>query len=106
MDNKKKRKNFDQAKHWAQMVQEEFFCQGDLEKENKLAVSPFMDRDNPALPRMQLNFLDFLVSPLFASVKTLLPKIEYMCGKIEEAKKKWTNLEASANIEEGESSEE
>lgn len=99
-------KNFDQAKYWAQMVQEEFFCQGDLEKENKLSISPFMDRDHPALPRMQLNFLDFLVSPLFASVKPLLPKIEYMCGRIEEAKKKWTNLEDSTNIAAMESSEE
>jgi len=86
-------KRFDQAKYWAQMVQEEFFSQGDMEKEKELSVSPFMDREKPTLPRMQINFIDFLVYPLFSSVKSILPTIDGFLKRLEENRKKWLKLE-------------
>jgi hypothetical protein len=88
-------KRFEQAKYWAQMVQEEFFSQGDKEKEKELPISPFMDREKPALPRMQINFIDFLVLPLFLSVKNLLPNFDWYLKRLEENKKKWLKLESS-----------
>lgn len=48
----------------AELVQEEFFLQGDLEKQHKLPVSLFMDRDRPAFPKMQVGFIEFIVKPL------------------------------------------
>lgn len=82
-------KNFEQAKYWAEMVQEEFFAQGDLEKEHELPVSAFMDRENPALARMQMNFIEFLVLPLFSSLTPILPNLEFVCKRLVENKEKW-----------------
>lgn len=51
---------------WTERVVEEFFVQGDLEKQLALAVSPFMDRETIVLKKMQVGFADFIVAPLFS----------------------------------------
>ncbi|KAF1334080.1 3 5-cyclic nucleotide phosphodiesterase family protein, partial [Globisporangium splendens] len=51
---------------WTERVVEEFFVQGDLEKQLGLPVSPFMDRDTIVLKKMQVGFADFIVTPLFS----------------------------------------
>ncbi|CAI5737036.1 unnamed protein product [Hyaloperonospora brassicae] len=51
---------------WTDRVVEEFFIQGDMEKQLGLPVSPFMDRDTIVLRKMQVGFADFIVSPLFS----------------------------------------
>lgn len=51
---------------WTERVVEEFFVQGDLEKQLSLAVSPFMDRETIVLKKMQVGFADFIVAPLFS----------------------------------------
>uniref|UniRef100_A0AAV1TLY7 Phosphodiesterase n=1 Tax=Peronospora matthiolae TaxID=2874970 RepID=A0AAV1TLY7_9STRA len=51
---------------WTARVVEEFFIQGDMEKQLGLPVSPFMDRDTIVLRNMQVGFADFIVSPLFS----------------------------------------
>lgn len=61
------------AAYWSQMVQEEFFAQGDKEKEEGLPVSPFMDRDNSLPGKMVVGFVDFFVAPLYATLVKLLP---------------------------------
>jgi len=50
---------------WTRRVSQEFWHQGDLEREEGLAVSPFMDRRTPQLQRSQSGFISFLVLPLF-----------------------------------------
>ncbi|RLN85670.1 hypothetical protein BBJ28_00018155 [Nothophytophthora sp. Chile5] len=51
---------------WTDRVVEEFFVQGDMEKQLGLAVSPFMDRDTIVIKKMQVGFADFIVTPLFS----------------------------------------
>jgi len=86
-------KPFGIAKYWANMVQEEFFGQGDVEKEKGLPVSPFMDREKPALPKMQINFIDYLVAPLFGAMRDLLPKLQTLvCDRLEENRKMWKSI--------------
>ena len=46
-------------------MMEEFFRQGDLEKEKNLPVSMFFGRENTSIPRCQLGFIDVLILPLF-----------------------------------------
>ena len=69
------------AKKWAFAVQEEFFRQGDKERELNLPRSPFMDREFENLPRMQAAFIDALVSPVFRLLADFLPLVRAHCVK-------------------------
>jgi hypothetical protein len=51
----------------------EFFLQGDLEKQNSVAVSMFMDRTTTNIAKCQLGFIDILVFPLFDALVLMLP---------------------------------
>jgi hypothetical protein len=53
------------AKKWSDLVVEEFFLQGDLEKKNKLPVSPNMDREQAHQCEISLGFGDVVVKPYF-----------------------------------------
>ncbi len=57
---------------WSLRVLEEFFNQGDREKEEGLPVTPLCDRLTTSLPASQINFLEFIVAPLFLQVTTYL----------------------------------
>lgn len=46
---------FPLAKYWAEIVQQEFYMQGQAEREAGLPISPFMDSENSQpLPKMQM----------------------------------------------------
>jgi len=47
-------------------VMEEFFMQGDKEKELGLPTSPFMDREKTSVAQCQIGFINVLVKPLHA----------------------------------------
>lgn len=51
------------AKQWTQRVVEEFFQQGDRERELGLPVTNFFDREHPNTPKQQVGFIDFIVRP-------------------------------------------
>lgn len=63
------------------MIQE-FFAQGEKEKEEGLPVSPNMDAATTQPARVSLNFIDFIVAPLFVALTTLLPKAQMCCDCI------------------------
>lgn len=48
---------------------EEFFQQGDMERAQGLPVSPLMDRTTTAFAPSQINFIEFVVAPLFLQVR-------------------------------------
>lgn len=50
---------------WSGMILEEFFNQGDQEKNRQLKCSANMDRDATDKVQAQLGFIEFLVQPLF-----------------------------------------
>jgi len=50
---------------WVQALEEEFFLQGDREKESGLPVSPLMDREKNGITRSQVGFFDIVALPLF-----------------------------------------
>jgi hypothetical protein len=57
---------------WTERVMEEFYAQGDREKDAGLVVSKFFDRAQPNVPKCQLGFINFVVAPLFTVVAELL----------------------------------
>jgi len=66
-------------KAWSVMITEEFYYQGDLEKERGLAPSPLCDRvKNFDIPKSQTGFIDFVVSPTIKDIATMLEITEIL----------------------------
>jgi hypothetical protein len=63
---------------WADLVSQEFFAQGDKERENNMDISPMMDRATSNLFNMQMGFIEFVVSPLVNSTITIFPPLKEM----------------------------
>jgi len=66
-------KNFSICQKWADVVMVEFFRQGDKEREKSMPVSPGFDRDTTSMPTMQVNFIDFVVGPLYQKMIRVFP---------------------------------
>lgn len=91
-------KPFHICKYWAELVQEEFFQQGDQEKEKVLPVSQFMDRERKSiLPRMQMGFADFFVIPLFSTMLRLLPQMAAFVDQLKQNRITWETLSVEAS---------
>lgn len=50
---------------WSKLVTEEFFTQGDMEKQRKQAVSMYCDREITDVPKSQMGFLKNICLPLY-----------------------------------------
>lgn len=85
-------KAWDIAKYWSDCVTMEFYAQGDLEKEDGLPVSPNMDRDTANQVQTSLNFIDFIVAPLFLAFSALVPRAVECCRILSDNREKWQIL--------------
>lgn len=63
---------------WTDLVIDEFWKQGDKEKEMNLTVSLNCDRNGASVPKIQIGFIDWVVFPLFNTVVELFPNLEYV----------------------------
>jgi cAMP-specific phosphodiesterase 4 len=63
------------TKAWAWCVLEEFFSQGDKEKELGVPVGFLNDRCTLNRPNSQIGFLEFMIAPFFVSQIKLWPKL-------------------------------
>ena len=70
-------------RHWVDLIMEEFFRQGDLERESNMDISPMCDRENATIEKsqvffansfscnsqnssiLQVGFIDYIVHPLW-----------------------------------------
>ncbi|XP_043207362.1 cAMP-specific 3',5'-cyclic phosphodiesterase, isoforms N/G-like isoform X6 [Amphibalanus amphitrite] len=50
---------------WVGLVMEEFFHQGDREREIGMDISPMCDRHNATVEKSQVGFMDYIVHPLW-----------------------------------------
>lgn len=62
---------------WSSLIIEEFFLQGDDERESNLAISPFMDRTNENSAKNQVGFFEFIVLPFYETVATAMFDAEF-----------------------------
>lgn len=60
---------------WTKQLLEEFFTQGDREKELGLPISPLCDRTSVLVAESQIGFIDFIVDPSFLCMSEMLEKI-------------------------------
>ncbi|GAX83011.1 hypothetical protein CEUSTIGMA_g10438.t1 [Chlamydomonas eustigma] len=61
------------TKKWCRALEQEFFEQGDREREMGLPLSPLFDRNKPGVTKSQVGFYDFMVFPLFHNFACVFP---------------------------------
>lgn len=64
---------------------EEFFQQGDKEKESGMDISPMCDRQNATIEKSQVGFIDYIVHPLWETWADLVhPDAQDILDTLEE----------------------
>lgn len=61
---------------WVQMLEEEFFRQGDVERELGMTISPLFDRNKPGVSKSQVVFMDIVAVPIFTALASVFPGSE------------------------------
>ncbi|KAL0037875.1 hypothetical protein WJX79_003284 [Trebouxia sp. C0005] len=80
-------------KRWAFQLEEEFFRQGDKEKEAGLAVSPLMDRSmQGGMTRSQLGFFNIVGIPLFKAIADLFEESQPMLDGVLANFRQWEEI--------------
>eukprot|EP00759_Apiculatamorpha_spiralis_P014400 PhF_6_TR21053/c0_g1_i1/m.30309/K13755/PDE1; calcium/calmodulin-dependent 3',5'-cyclic nucleotide phosphodiesterase len=83
---------------WCSKIADEFYMQGDRERQLGMPCSPFMDRLQPAMAKGQIAFMNYIVVPLFESVSELLPDMHFSVDYAENNKNYWsTNDDTEKN---------
>jgi cAMP-specific phosphodiesterase 4 len=77
------------ASRWADMVTQEFFAQGDLEKSKGYPVSPMCDRQGTLLPETQVKFIEFIVAPYYNLIERIFPEFSCLTQRIDQNKQHW-----------------
>ena len=85
-------KLFDISKKWVELLSEEFWRQGDLEKELNLPVSFLCDRDEINIPQSQKGFISGYIIPTFESLVTIFPTLRYTLDNANNNLKEWQKL--------------
>ncbi|KAG0281070.1 High affinity cAMP-specific and IBMX-insensitive 3',5'-cyclic phosphodiesterase 9A [Linnemannia exigua] len=89
------------CKRWSDLVVQEFFRQGDIEKTQQLPVSPNMDRDQHNQPQISLGFGDFVVQPYFESFVEFLPEAAPFLTALANNREQWVLQKAAVEAEKG-----
>lgn len=57
---------------WSSLIMNEYYHQGDMEREAGLTISPMMDRNRPTVDMQQFAFINVVVLPLFTQFREVL----------------------------------
>ncbi|XP_034824342.1 3',5'-cyclic-AMP phosphodiesterase isoform X1 [Maniola hyperantus] len=72
-------------KRWVALLMEEFFQQGDREREQGMDISPMCDRHNSTIEKSQVGFIDYIVHPLWETWADLVhPDAQDILDTLEE----------------------
>ncbi|KAF9109123.1 High affinity cAMP-specific and IBMX-insensitive 3',5'-cyclic phosphodiesterase 9A [Mortierella sp. AM989] len=83
------------CKHWSDLVVQEFFRQGDIEKSQNLPVSPNMDRAQYNQPQISLGFSDYVVQSYFESFVEFLPEAAPFLTTLASNREQWVLQKAA-----------
>ncbi|KAL0277908.1 UNVERIFIED_CONTAM: hypothetical protein PYX00_005025 [Menopon gallinae] len=72
-------------RRWVALLMEEFFQQGDREREQNLDISPMCDRHSATIEKSQVGFIDYIVHPLWETWADLVhPDAQDILDTLEE----------------------
>eukprot|EP01004_Peranema_trichophorum_P006407 NODE_5228_length_1045_cov_63.572668_g4668_i0.p1 GENE.NODE_5228_length_1045_cov_63.572668_g4668_i0~~NODE_5228_length_1045_cov_63.572668_g4668_i0.p1 ORF type:complete len:210 (+),score=43.07 NODE_5228_length_1045_cov_63.572668_g4668_i0:342-971(+) len=80
---------------WGAKLSEEFFLQGDNERNRGDQVSPFMDRFAPSMAKSQIAFMNYVVIPMFESIAEYLTNMQFCVEHCETNKAYWASNDDS-----------
>lgn len=63
-------------KNWIDLVFQEFFFQGDLEKKENIQISLLCDRTTTDITKSQIGFIKFVVKPTFEIIRQISPEVK------------------------------
>ena len=87
---------FEYADKWCDILNEEFFKQGDLEKSSGIGLtSPLNDREHPDKPKSQIGFYNFICLPLYSTIARIFPEIQVNADSVKSNREVWKSLAAA-----------
>jgi hypothetical protein len=85
-------KPWDLAFRIANLILDEFFAQGDVEKMKGLPVQMLNDRDKVNRPNSQIGFIEFVIAP-FAEIKVnMFPQLDFLALNLSENIVNWFDM--------------
>jgi hypothetical protein len=86
---------FELADRWCDILNEEFFHQGDLEKSSGIGLtSPLNDRESSNKPKSQIGFYNFICLPLYTVVAKLYTPLQVQVDQVKANLEQWKTLAA------------
>ncbi|XP_076355145.1 3',5'-cyclic-AMP phosphodiesterase 4C-like isoform X3 [Tachypleus tridentatus] len=86
-------KPLEMYKKWVDLLMEEFYQQGDKEREQGLDISPMCDRHNATVEKSQVGFIDYIVHPLWETWADLVhPDAQDILDTLEENRDWYQNM--------------
>ena len=85
-------KLFEISLKWVSLLSEEFWRQGDLEKQKNLPVSFLCDRDKINIPQSQKGFISGFIIPTFESLVSVFPSLKFTIDNAKNNLKEWQKL--------------
>jgi len=83
-------------RHWTSNILQEFFEQGDKEREKGLNISPNCDRHKVSVNESQIGFIDYIVRPVWETWSDLVhPDVQEMLDVLEE-NRMWHEADSNA----------
>ena len=77
---------------WVELLSNEFWIQGDKEKNMNLPVSFLCDREGYDIPTSQIGFIKGFVIPMFEVLVTVFPSLNYTVDNAKINLEKWEEL--------------
>ena len=93
-------RSFKVVKEWTYLLFEEFFAQGDTEKELGLPISMLCDRSTTKVAASQPGFISFVSLPMIKAVSAILPKLrEEAIPNLKKNKETWADYQETPEDE-------
>eukprot|EP00742_Colponemidia_sp_Colp-10_P004460 GILJ01004761.1.p1 GENE.GILJ01004761.1~~GILJ01004761.1.p1 ORF type:complete len:1147 (+),score=188.32 GILJ01004761.1:454-3441(+) len=83
----------DACRKWAFLVVQEFWSQAKKEEDEGLPVAPTMQcnpEDEAAVAQLQMNFIDYVVSPLWTALAGIFPDVQSCCDQMKANREYWS----------------
>ena len=85
-------RQFNISVKWVELLSEEFWRQGDLEKEHNLPVSFLCDRENVNIPQSQKGFLSGFILSTYECLGNIFPALKFTYDNAQNNLKEWQKL--------------